>query len=133
MADFTIKRNDWGVSEPFRARLKQLAVNPETGEVEHDSNGNKKYKAIDLSDAEAVRLFLKGTEGLEITTDPVTIFDEEGGGIEYQFKDAEGEEPADLGTADSYLLEIKIYKVDGVTTIPNDGFYSLEVVKDLSP
>jgi len=133
MADFTIKRNDWGVSEPFRARLKQLAVNAETGEVEHDSDGSPKYKPIDLSDAEAVRLFLKGEDGLEITTDPVPVFDEEGGGIEYQFKDAEGEEPADLGTADTYLLEIKIYKVDGVTTVPNTGFYSLEVVKDLSP
>ena len=104
MADFTIKRNDWGVSQPFRARLLQLAVNPETGEVEHDGSGNKKYKPVDLTDAEAVRLFLKGEAGLEITTDPVIVFDEEGGGIEYQFRDAEGEEPADLATADTYRL-----------------------------
>jgi hypothetical protein len=133
-ADFTIKRNDWGEVQPMRVRLKALAVNPETGEVEKDEGGNPIYKPIDLTNAEAVHIFLRLDENPPVKTGVMTIADAAAGLVEYTFEPQEGADPADTSTSGLYNTEFKITWKEGkgLTTVPTVGFYTTDVEKDLS-
>jgi hypothetical protein len=114
-ADLTMKRNDtW---PPLRAQLK-------------DGDG----EPLDLSTADTVRILLEGEETkLKIKAGPAAIVGApEDGEVEYEWQGPEGEDPADLHTADRYKGEFEITDEDGsVYTVPNDGYFTLLVVEDL--
>lgn len=117
-ADLTIKRND--TREALRATLESLGK-------------DGKWKAIDLTAAEAIHLYLytaKTEEGKtrHVKTGAVTITDAEAGEIEYQW------EADDLAKAGTYQAEFEItWEGGGTQTVPNDSYYTIEVIVDLGP
>jgi hypothetical protein len=120
----TLKRNDtW---PPLRTTLKQKPT-PTSAEV-----------AIDLTDAEFVRLYMRGPRIIE--TDPVTIDAAPASGkVSYQWSAGNPDAlpdpiPADLAIPGDYECEFEITFMDGsVETVPNDGYFLIRVVEDLGP
>jgi hypothetical protein len=113
-ADLTMKQNDtW----------------PPLSAVLTDGEG----EPLDLTDVDAVHVFLSGP--IKVKTGPCTIVgDPKEGAVEYPWQGAEGGDPADLHTAGSYKGEFEITYEDGsVQTVPNDSYFTIEVVADLGP
>lgn len=131
-ADFIIKRNDWGPSQPLRARLRQAKVDPETGQIETDEKGDPVLEPIDLTDAKAIHLLIRSDEVL-VKSGPMFRTDAKTGAVEYEFVPGDEKVPADLAQEGTYRLEFEITWAGGggVQTVPNFGYYTLEVVEDL--
>jgi hypothetical protein len=134
MADFTIKRNDFGTAQPVEFILEQ-AQRDGTGEPKRDAQGNLLYEPIDLTGAQAVHLWMR-SRTWAIKTGPVEITTAAAGVCTYipEGPDVEAEEPADFSVADSYRIEAEIIWEDGSPqTVPNDSWPTLDVVEDLGP
>ena len=113
MADYVIKRGDFGPAQPLVGTLS-------------DQNG-----PINLTDALSVQLFMR-SETLLIKTGPAEITDAANGKIKYVFEGVEGADPIDTAEAGTYRLEAKITWDDGsVQKVPNEGYLELEITEDL--
>jgi hypothetical protein len=142
MPDFTIKRNDYGATQPLRAILKRLKVNAETGEAELDGEGKKQYVAIDLTGATVHLLALSKSDdpdnpGKKLLLEAAMTGWAGGalgadGKVEWSPAKGAGEVKRDTHFADEYELEFEItgpaaaWKV----TVPQEGKYSLKIEAD---
>jgi hypothetical protein len=134
MADVTLKRNDWGEVQPFRAKLFAPEVDEE-GEVVL-VGGKPVMVAMDLTDAESVHIFLAAKPGDPPTkTGAMTFVDRPTGRVSYAWKGPEAEGGADLAAAGTFKLEFEVVwkSGKGATSVPTEGWYELKVEEDLGP
>jgi hypothetical protein len=124
-ADLTYKRND--TREAFRGTLEQLDVEAT------EAAGEDKFKAVDLTNATAVHIYLFTTKteqgsSRRVKTGPVERVDPAAGTVEYEW------EADDLAKAGTYQMEIEVVWDDAdPQTFPNDGYYTILVLEDLGP
>jgi hypothetical protein len=107
MADRTIKQHDtW---PPLTAVLKASGL------------------PIDLTAATLVKVLAKNSTGSVTWSGNCTVTDAAGGAVSYAWTGV-----TDTATANTYNIEFEIQWSSGkVTTVPNDGYLSLEVKADL--
>lgn len=115
MADFTIKRND------TRPRLVTTLV---------DDFGTSTESALDLTTASAVKFLMRAASAAAGSAPKVNaaaaITDADAGIVTYTW--AEG----DTDTEGEFEGEFQItWSDDGVETIPNDTYISIQIVDDL--
>lgn len=107
MADFTIKQHD--TYPPLEAVLS-------------DQDG-----VINLTTAANVKLILKAIAGSPIVL-TCTIVTPAAGLVSYDWQ------TADTASVNQYQAEFQITWASGkITTVPNVGFYEIDVVADLGP
>ena len=113
MADFTIKRGDWGSSESVDVALS-------------DQDG-----AIDLSTATVVKLLFKTKTGSTTYSRNCTVTGAVAGAVSYEFTAADASS-GPTSVVNTFDIEWEITWSDGsITTVPNEGFKELAVVADL--
>jgi hypothetical protein len=124
--DLTYKRGD--TAEPLRATLESLDI------AKTLEKGEEIFKAVDLSDAFVIRVYLytaKTEKGEQrwVKTAPVEVVGSaEAGEVEYPW------EEDDLARAGLYQAEFEITFIDGrVLTLPNDSYLTIQVLEDLGP
>lgn len=132
MADFTIKRNDFGTAQPVEFDLEQ-AVRDEGGNFVLDKNGDPTFEPIDLTGVQVVHLWMRSASWA-IKTGSAEVVDPAAGSCVYIPEGPEEEEPADFSVADAYRIEAELTWEDGsVQTVPNDSWPTLDVMEDLGP
>lgn len=128
-ADFTIKQYDFGEREPLRVTLEQLVVDAETGQPILDEAGKEQFEPVDLTGC-TIHLLLEAPKETRVKTSPMSILGvPTAGRAEYQFENANEEDPADLDLAADYKMEFEVLGPEGKSrqSIPNIGYYTLRV------
>lgn len=88
--------------------------------------------AVDLTEAEEVRLWLRSTDHA-IATDPCIIVDAAEGRIAYHFSEEETQYPGDYKVEFEVRWEPGLDEKPRVQTFPNDGYLSFVLMPELDP
>lgn len=130
-ANFIIKQFDFGNREPLKAILEQLVVDPDTGEPILDGEDKEQFEPVDLTGC-TVHVLLEAPGEARVKTSAMKILgDPKEGRVEYQFEDADEDNPADLAVAADHKMEFEVLGPEGKArqSIPNSGYYILRVEK----
>lgn len=115
MPDLTLKQNDTG--RPVRAQLTQR---------DSSSPDPRAREAINLASAISVALNLKSRNEQRFYSGPCTITDAVNGWVQWFPIDADV-----VSVPEVYMAEFEITWPDGPETIPNTGYYELEIEAEL--